>query len=54
MSDPAPALAGRYAALERRLAERHAHDRERYAAGKSDFVAQAVIERPRAHTPRRR
>jgi GrpB-like predicted nucleotidyltransferase (UPF0157 family) len=41
-----PALARRYEALKRELAERHRDDRDAYTEGKSEFVAQH--EGPRA------
>jgi GrpB-like predicted nucleotidyltransferase (UPF0157 family) len=37
-------LAADYAALKRRLAERHRDDREAYTEGKSRFIQQALVE----------
>lgn len=37
-----PGLAARYAGLKRRLATRHADDRESYTRAKSDFVAEVL------------
>jgi GrpB-like predicted nucleotidyltransferase (UPF0157 family) len=40
-----PRLAADYAALKRRLAERHRDDREAYTEGKDRFIEQALAER---------
>jgi len=39
-----PRLAADYAALKRRLAERHRDDREAYTEGKTEFIRQALAE----------
>ena len=37
-----PAIRNRYAELKRELASLHAHDREAYAAGKTDFIRKTL------------